>query len=64
MLCAGIENTILLGIRITEENAIQRRRNNGGKMPYKGAGKMPYFRLGIQKMPYYRPEEFGKNAML
>ena len=50
MPCAGIDgNTIFLGIRIMEKNAIQGHRNNEEKMPYKGVGIMPYFRPGNQK---------------
>ena len=50
MPCAGINgNTIFLGIRIMEKNAIQRGKKQRGKMPYKGVGIMPYFRPGNQK---------------
>ena len=56
--CAGInENTILLGIRIMENNAIQRHKNNEEKCHTKG-------RRNLGKMPCFRPEEIRENAML
>ena len=66
MPCAGmIENTILLGIRIMEKNAIQRHRNIGENaiLQAKKIKRNAILRLlgNSETMPYFRPK---KNAML
>ena len=64
--CAGInENTILLGIRIMENNAIQRRRNIGENsiLQAEEIKRNAIRRLlgNSETIPYFRPK---KNAML
>ena len=66
MSCAGINgNTIFLGIRIMEKNAIQRHRNIGENaiLQAEEIKRNAILRLlgNSETMPYFRPK---KNAML
>ena len=64
MLCAGTKNTILLSIRIMEKKPFKGAEITEEKFHTKAQEKCHTSGWGIQKMPYHRPEEFGKNAML